>query len=751
MVLFRLNIIDFLRSFFPLQLLITHFKYNLTGLLAWSVFFLIVTDNLGFSFGLSILFFSPEYLGSISALSFALLGFGFGGLMTAFNTYSYSKLARHFPFLVFVKRPFMWFSKNNSTIPLIFFALYLYKMILYQWTEEYASIWMLLWYCCSFFLGVFLFVLLSLFYFLPLSQRFRILYFRTEGENNQSFRAAFRPSQGRWYHRMFAQTDRRYLYLGRGLKLFLSRSVTHIDDKIIQKALNQIRLNTTVFEIMTLLTFVSLSTFSDHSLFEVPAAMSIVLLITLLFIIYSILETWFRLWTPLLFLFFLLGINFLSSRSSYFSYKNYAYGLDYSDDKRPDYSLEAIQTNAQENPQLTSTSSLNQYIDLLTNWKIQTGEERPKLILVNSSGGGLRSALWTFHVLQKLDQEFNGQLKRHVHLYVGASGGLVGAAYFRELSLRATKNEIKSIYSNEYYEKLGQDMLNKLAFSVSTRDVLIRLQHFDYQGKRYPKDRGYAFEQQLHANTDHLMDHTLGYYQEYEKTAQIPLMIFSPSIVNDGRRLLISSQSLRFLTTNPPNLTTQYTMNENIDYLSFCANVDPMNIRFSSVMRASATFPFVSPMVTLPTRPEVYLMDAGIRDNYGGKITVDILFALQDWIKKNTSGVILLQIRDTKKILDNMTYKQMSWLNKLTFPIANIYSNYPKNQDFDQEQLLKIVTHQLPYPIDVLQFNLREKANDQISLSWHMSTQEKRKIQQAFYSEQNQEMLTHLKKIMGQP
>jgi len=742
---FNFNIIDFLRSFFPLQLIIAHFKYNLTGLFAWLLFFLIVMGIFGESFGLPILFFSPEYLGNTSILSFALLGFGFGGMMTAFNTYSYSKLSRHFPFLVFVKHPFMWFCKNNSTIPIIFFIIYLSKMVAYQWTEEFASIWTLMFYCLSFIIGIFIFVSLSLLYFLPVSQRFRLVNFIIDEDGIASFGAVFRRSEGSWYHRMFAQTTRRYLYFGRGWGLRLSRSVAHMDDKIIQKALTQVRINTSVFELMTILMFVGLSLFSDYAIFEVPASMSIVLLITLIFILYSILETWFRLWTPILFVSLLIGMNFLSEYYSNFSYKNYAYGLNYNSENRPEYSIENIEQHSQSN---VSNSSYDNYISILENWKKQTQQEKPKLIIVNSSGGGLRSALWTFNVLQKVDQDFNGQFKRHIHLYTGASGGMIGAGYFRELTLLAVQKKINSIYSNEYYEKLGSDMLNKLAFSISTRDLLLRLQHFNYMGYTYPKDRGYAFEEQLHYNTNHIMDHTLGYYTEFENNAQIPLMIITPSIINDGRRLLISTQSLGFLTKNQSKGQVFSKTNENVDYQSFFEELNPQDIRFSSVLRASATFPFVSPMITLPTTPEVQLMDAGIRDNYGGKITVEILFALQKWIAENTSGVIILKIRDTKKTLDNTTYKQISFIDKLTLPFANIYSNYPKTQDFDQEQLLKIATHQLPYPIEIIEFNLRENVNDQISLSWHMSTQEKNKIQRAFYSPLNQQALTELKQML---
>src|SRR5690606_25586486 len=137
------------------------------------------------------------------------------------------------------------------------------------------------------------------------------------------------------------------------------------------------------------------------------------------------------------------------------------------------------------------------------------------------------------------------------------------------------------------------------------------------------------------------------------------------------------------------------------DFQSFFKDCNPEEVRFSSVMRASSTFPFVMPMVTMPSTPEVQLMDAGIRDNYGGKITMEFLDSMKDWIRKNTSGVIIVQIRDTKKILDNEIYHQVSLIDKLSLPFGNMYKNFPRTQDFDQEQLFAIGSQQFTFPVDL--------------------------------------------------
>jgi hypothetical protein len=200
------------------------------------------------------------------------------------------------------------------------------------------------------------------------------------------------------------------------------------------------------------------------------------------------------------------------------------------------------------------------------------------------------------------------------------------------------------------------------------------------------------------------------------------------------------------MTETQPVNSEIHTSFENIDYQTFFEENNPQKLRFTSALRTSATFPFIMPMVTLPTSPEMQLMDAGIRDNYGIKTALNYLYANQEWIEKNTSGVILLSIRDTKKLLKNEYYHQISLTDKLTLPFGNLYNNFPRTQDFDQEQYLKMALTSFNVPVNLVTFNLRENQKDKISLSWHLTQQEKNKIKNALNSRRNQKSL---KKLQG--
>jgi hypothetical protein len=189
---------------------------------------------------------------------------------------------------------------------------------------------------------------------------------------------------------------------------------------------------------------------------------------------------------------------------------------------------------------------------------------------------------------------------------------------------------------------------------------------------------------------------------------------------------------------------------ENIEYLKYFRKNNPEDLAFTSVLRMSATFPYIMPMVTMPTSPGMQIMDAGIRDNYGTKTTAKYLLSLRKWIKENTSGVIILKIRDSKKTLVGENYEEIGMIEKLFLPFGNMYGNFPRVQDFDQDELLSSTIRTLDYPIQVFSLNLREEFKDRIALSWHLTKQEKIKIIEALESEANKKEIERLLPLINQ-
>jgi len=729
----------YIRRFFPLVLLVHHVKHSLIGLLYGLVLLGIITDFIGKSFGLSFLFLSPEYREEVSWASFLILGFSFGGFIMAFHTYSYTKLASNFPFLAMVNKPFLKFCINNSLLPLVFTLIYLSEMTNFQFSEEFASVQQVSMYILSLLGGMALFITVAVMFF-----------FRKNKNMFELTRFPKSPRRKRWERiqngRNFkwkVSEDKLYYYFGTGMRLMQCRSTKHYQQSLLQQVFAQNRISTSVFELTTVLAFLFLGFLGGSRWFDIPAAGSIVLLLTIILMLFNALASWLRWYAVPCIIAVLLLVNWFSESTEWFQFRTEAIGMDYK--QKADYSIDAFQTIATDT--LQNKADLKAYIQVLDNWKKQTGKDKPKLVIVNTSGGGSRSAAWVYWVLSQMDESSNYGFTKHTAMITGASGGMIGASFYRALYLQKIRKQIGTTSSEKYYEQITSDLLNRLSFTASTNDIFVRYQT-SYRGVNgYNYDRGIAFEEDLNENTNYVLDVPFGAFAEPEKQGKIPVMLFTPCVVNDGRRLVFSSQPTSFMNNqdNIVGLTPSY---ENIDAQRLLGKEQVENVKFSSVLRMNATFPLVLPMTTLPTNPKIQIMDAGTRDNFGAKETIYWLMALEDWIKRETSGVVLVQIRDTKKIFDKEGTRHFAFFDKILEPFGNLFSNFPRTQDFDQDELIQTYAKKVPFPFQVVSFNLRQEKSERISLSWHLTKRERKHIRDAWNKDANAVAKTLLLKLL---
>ena len=82
---------------------------------------------------------------------------------------------------------------------------------------------------------------------------------------------------------------------------------------------------------------------------------------------------------------------------------------------------------------------------------------KPKMIFLNISGGGLRSALWSIHVLNFLDSLSNNKIYNQTQLITGASGGMIGAAYYREMMHRSKFDSTYVFRSEELKSNISKN------------------------------------------------------------------------------------------------------------------------------------------------------------------------------------------------------------------------------------------------------------------------------------------------------
>jgi hypothetical protein len=324
---------------------------------------------------------------------------------------------------------------------------------------------------------------------------------------------------------------------------------------------------------------------------------------------------------------------------------------------------------------------------------------------------------------------------------------MIGASYYRELYLQ--KDSLShSIYSKKYINNISQDLLNPIAFSIATNDFFFRLKKHNVGNYSYTKDRGYSFERQLLLNTNEVLDKTLKDYTSPEYNAEIPMMVLSPTVINDGRRMLISSQPISYLATN----TNHKSINnkpiiENIEFTRLFKNQDAENLKFTSALRMSATFPIIMPRVSLPSEPKINVIDAGMRDNFGKVTTYKYIHTFKDWINENTSGIVIITLRDKPKNLAVKKESFSSFSENFLSPVGSLYDNLFPIQDYNLEQMLHYIGNDFTKPIDVIDFELNNSENE-ISLSWHLTTKEKEKVINSINSPKNQEALKRLKLLL---
>jgi hypothetical protein len=713
------------------------------GLIYWLLLFSIITDYLGKGFGLSFLFLSPEYQEEVSVYSFAILGFALGGFTMAFHSYSYTKLASHFPFLAMVNKPFLKFCINNSLVPVVFILVLIYEIIRFQYIEEFAKTSDVFLYILGLVLGMSFFIAISiLFFFRKNKNVFELKHF---SDTVSSRRLRWMRIQNGRNYKARGRTEQLYFYFGRGLRIMQCRSTRHYQTALLQKVFIQNRISTSLFEVSTIAAFLLLGFLGGSRWMDVPAASSIVLLLTIVLMVFNALLSWFRWYTVPLILAIFISINWLSGNTKWFHFETEAIGMDYS--SKAVYSYDRFSEELLDSARVEK--DLNAYIRSLENWKKNTGEEKPILFIVNTSGGGSRSAAWVYWVLSQMDQSTRYNFTKHTAMITGASGGMVGGAFYRGLYAEYQNGDIPSTCSNTYYEQITSDILNKMSFAASTNDIFVRYRTSYKNESSYHYTRAIAFEEDMNENTGFILDKPFGETALDEKDGKIPVMLFSPCIVNDGRRITFSTMGTRFL--NPQHkLAGSASMVENIDARALLGKDQVDKVKFSSVLRMNATFPLVLPMTTLPTEPKIQVMDAGTRDNFGTKTTVNWMMALQDWIAKETSGVVIIKIRDTKKVFDKENTREFSFFNKFLEPFGNLFSNFPRTQDFDQDELLNAYASRAPFPLSVVSFNLRETKTERISLSWHLTKKERELIKQAIKKPSNQQakeiLLKHLEK-----
>jgi hypothetical protein len=362
---------------------------------------------------------------------------------------------------------------------------------------------------------------------------------------------------------------------------------------------------------------------------------------------------------------------------------------------------------------------------------------KPKLVIVASTGGGIQAAVWTSVVLEGLEQDSElckVNFPDHIRLMTGASGGMQAAAlYAADFQTPPPKRPAPQSV------QLGRDSLWPTMQTMLLHD----LPGLAWPGQLH-RDRGRSLQRQWEANCtawsrngepaqppSNWYRRATGDYERGpspfarklhamrhdERECNQPVVIFSPMMVEDCRRLLISNLALDWFTktrANHLNPDVPYQPPNDPDLISIPATEfwryfpDARDsLAVGTAARMSATFPFVGPAVSLPTDPPRRVVDAGYFDNFGINLAAIWIHRHRQAVLAYTSGVAIVEIRayprreqklvyDDRPSAERGTPTTFDWaVSEVGSPPLALYNLYARSAYFRNDQLLDAVNTEL--------------------------------------------------------
>jgi hypothetical protein len=297
--------------------------------------------------------------------------------------------------------------------------------------------------------------------------------------------------------------------------------------------------------------------------------------------------------------------------------------------------------------------------------RLQHQSAEKTLVVVCASGGGIQAAGWTVQVLmglQKLLGKSGESFARSIGLISSVSGGSVGAMYYLdrfnlEKGIPET-NDFKHIFSSA-----TRDSLDAIGWGLAYPD-LWRIIGLPFLAP--PKcDRGKAVEIDWRGEMKNPQSITsLDTWRDRVLDGQIPIPVFNATLVEDGRRFLISPMT--------------FGRSDEEKFIDFNTLYEGYDLNVVTAARLSASFPYISPISRSNINQKgkkYHIADGGYFDNSGVVTVVEWLNKLLSSNQNpNITRVMLLQINAFPKSLAGFEdADKQGWFLELIGPLLTLY------------------------------------------------------------------------------
>lgn len=660
-----------LTRFYPIQLPLFQLRRHLLLSSVWIFLWLIAAGKVGRGFGVPDIFYDPRSGLYPTWASCLIWGIAYGLFVTAYHLTTYLLDGHHAGFLLREKYPFLQYVLNNSLLPVSFWVFYLHQYTLRHLGDPNFGAQL-----GGHAIG-FLGTIVALLGFLVTTGQdvFRLRKLGLLGARRLHLQVR---------HAEVGHTAVHY-YLAVPGGIRTTYRGLHLEKKSLSRLLAQHHRNAFLLEVGLLFSLIVWGYLQSKWEIYAPAAAAFLVLLAIIYFLFGAIKFWLRHYGGWAIL-GLIGVGVFLMNSSYFKGRSPAYGL--AQGKQP-YRQKGLPPESLREREIRDSLGL---AECLRAWASK--QERPKVpfVWIQVSGGGWRSAFWTLTNLQYLDSLTQGKLWKRTFALSGASGGLIGAAHWRELGLfyperRWDLSEAFLLTQDVLNPILSTGLVGLLSPSPPIEDPLT--------GAKLPTGRGYAFEQALIENARAFYRRRVGAYAAPERQGRCPLLFLTPAMLPVGRQLLISSQPASILTRDALM----------VELRSLVPDADQLYL--VTALRMNASFPFVLPPVLLPGYPGTEIVDAGAIDNFGELIALRFLWEMREAIAQYASRVLVIEIRDLPPEPLSLSEEKLSPLAELLRRLAGLYSSFAGARQLFTQLSHEILSYAYPIPVEKHVLTLR--------------------------------------------
>ncbi|MBD2450013.1 patatin-like phospholipase family protein [Nostoc sp. FACHB-152] len=367
----------------------------------------------------------------------------------------------------------------------------------------------------------------------------------------------------------------------------------------------------------------------------------------------------------------------------------------------------------------------------------QADNEIKTLVVVCASGGGIQAAGWISRVLAGLQEQskLGINFTQAIGWISAVSGGSIGTMYYLDRFGEHGYPEEKDLSS--IFDSAVKDSLDAVGWGLTYPDLL----RFIGLPFLVPKmeDRGTAIEEDWRGELKHKKA-SLASWRIKVQQGKLPIPIFNATLVEDGRRFLISPITLE--EDNPANSISPITLQDNIQSksISFKKLYPDFDINIATSARLSATFPYVSP-VCRPDNPKTqqnfHVADGGYFDNFGVCTNVQLLDEFLTAKSCEINKVIFLRVNAfPEPVASDQVPSAPGWIMEVIGSLQALLNVRSSTQTDNNTVSVKLLQEKWRDKVDIADFAITFPIDIDkkytAPLSWKLTITQKEEIKRAW-------------------